>query len=69
MREPEQRTLYDENIAGARPNVCEAHGKYKGGGAPNSNGERTMTHPKIGFLKTEATKRYSDGDSQYGGNK
>ena len=28
-----------------------------------------MTHPKNRFLKTEATKRYSDCDSQYGGNR
>ena len=46
VREPERLTLHDENIVGASPNVCEAHGKYGGDGAPNSNSKRTMTHPK-----------------------
>ena len=61
--------IYDENVVGARPNVCEAHGRHEGDGAPNSNGERTMSHPKNAFLKAEKTKRYGDRGSQYGDNK
>ena len=55
LREHERLTLHDENIVGARPNVSEAHGKYGGDGAPNSNGERTSTHPKNEFSKAETT--------------
>ena len=63
VREPKQTTLYDENIAGARPNVCKAHGRYEDNGAPISNGKYTMTHPKNAFLKAETTKRYGDRGS------
>ena len=69
VRDPKRLTLHDENIAGARPNVCKAHGKYGGGGAPNSNGKRTMTHPKNEFSKAETMKGYGNCDSQYGGNR
>ena len=69
VREPERLTLNDKNIVGARPNVHKAHGKYGGESAPNSNGERTMTHPKNEFSKAETTKRYGNRDSQYGGNR
>ena len=69
VREPKRLTLYDENIAGARLSVCKVHGKCGGDGAPISSGERTMTHPKNGFLKVETTKRYGDRNSQYGGNR
>ena len=69
VREPERLALHDKNIAGARPNVCKAHGKYEGDSAPNSNGERTITHPKNEFSKAETTKRYGNRDSQYGGNR
>ena len=69
VREPNRLTSYDENVAGARPNVCEAHGKYGGDGAPNLNNERTMTHPKNKFSKAETTKGYGNRDSQYGGNR
>ena len=43
VREPERLTLHDENIAGAHPNICEAHGKYEGDGAPISNHTATST--------------------------
>ena len=43
--------------------------KNENNGAPISNGERTMTHPRNGFLKVEMTKRYGDHDNQYGGNR
>ena len=69
VREPNRLTSYDKNVAGARPNVCEAHGKYGGGGAPTLNNERTMTHPKNKFSKAETTKGYGNRDSQYGGNR
>ena len=67
VREPKRLSLHDENIAGVRQNVCEAHGKYGGNGAPNSNGKRTLTHPKNEFSRAETMKRYGNRDSQYGG--
>ena len=41
VRESEWLTSYHENVAGARPNVCKAHGRYEGDGVPNSNSKRT----------------------------
>ena len=69
VREPGRLALHDENIAGVRPNVCKAHGKCGGGGAPTSNCERAIAHPKNEFSKAETTKRYDNCDSQYGGNR
>ena len=69
VRDPERLTSYNKDIASARPDVCEAHGKCKGGGAPNTNNDRTLTHPKSGFSKRETAVMYGDRNSQYGGNK
>ena len=69
VRKAERLTSHDKNIASARPNVSKAHDGYEGNNAPSSNGERTMTHPKHGFLKTETTKRHGNRNSQYGGNR
>ena len=69
VKDPERLTSYNRNTTSTRPDVCEAYVKYEGKDAPNSNGERTMTHPKDGFLKGETTKRYGDCDSQYGDNR
>ena len=51
VRESERLTLYDENIAGVRLNICKVHGKCGCDDDPISSGKRTMTHPKNGFLK------------------
>ena len=69
VREPDRLTLYNENAACARPNVCKAHGRYDGDGTQNSNNKGIMTHPKNAFSKAETTKRYGDRNSQYDGNR
>ena len=69
VRGPERPTSCNKNIAGARPDVCGARGKYGGGGAPNWNNDRTLAHPKSESSKAETTKGYGNRDGQYGGDR
>ena len=68
LRDPERLNSHDKDIASARADVCEVHGECEGKDAPNSNGDRTMTHPKNGFSKGETRNGYRDRNIQYGGN-
>ena len=68
-RDPEQLTSHNKNIASARSDVWEARGKCEGGGAPNTDNDCTLTHPRSGFSKGEMKAMCGNRNSQYGGNK
>ena len=62
-------TLYNKNIASARPDVCEARGKCEVDSAPNTNNDCTLTHPKSIFSRGETKTMYGNRNSQYGDNR
>ena len=69
VRDSERLISYNNNIASARPDVCEARGKCEGNGAQNTNSDRTIAHPKSKFSNGQTMKVYCDRNSQYGGNR
>ena len=69
VRDCKRLTLYNKNIASARPDIWEARGKYEGGSAPNTSNDRTLTHPKSGFSKRETATMCGDRNSRHGSNR